>query len=115
MLLVGIFLLDFLGFCKSLCLSFSRQFLGRLFVFFLPCDIFFGMLSIGSVANFTEDLIIIIKDITDQLTGGDQELILPDVLDEGPENNLILFGDSLILFNLFIEFDDMGEKLLYFL
>ena len=77
--------------------------------------LFLGTFLIRLFANLTEHFIIIIKDISDKLTGSNQELILPDVLDEGPELDLIFLSNTLILFDLLIEFDDVWEELLDFL
>ena len=100
-------LLNFLSLGYSLCFCFSWEIFRRLRLFLL-LGLSLNNLSIGLSTNLTKHFIIIIKDIAYQLTWGNQKLILPNKLNERPEHNSILLGNTLIFFNLLIEFDDVG-------
>ncbi len=120
-LLLGLFILlfclmflDFLGLLDGLGVILTGQVLRWLFILIVFCQFLYTFL-IRFLPNLTEHFIIIIKDISHKLTGGNQELIFPDILDERPELDLIFFGKPLILFDLLVEFDDVGEELLDFL
>lgn len=90
----------------------------NLLLFFL----FLGFLSsfnveIGVVSNLTKYLIIFIKDVTNQLTRGNQKPLFPDKLNVWlAVSRLQLFiHESLILFDLLIKLNNMREKFLNFL
>lgn len=81
-----------------------------LFLFLLGFGWFFGSTGQGLEPHVTEDLIVVVKDVPNEFAWGNEVLFLPDELDV---SSCVLVGvESLVLLDLFVEFDDVGEEFL---
>lgn len=81
-----------------------------LFLFLLDFGWFFGSAGQGLEPHVTEDFIVVVKDVPNEFAWGNEVLFLPDELDV---SSCVLVGvESLVLLDLFVEFDDVGEEFL---